>query len=204
VVRVRVSPDDGPEMSGAGVLSVRDDAHGAFAFALDEQPLVTVHANGVRGGWLTVDDADDRSLSVDFTAGRLHVADGLGSSTALHQTRPHASCRVARQGVRGWPEVLHDIAAVGSRPRERPDRPVFVVDRDAPGRRLCEGDDPTEVSLFVGNSERLRLSTATFRGAWLSDRDDNSYLDIDASGGDPDRHRLLRHRIQVSSVWGVH
>jgi hypothetical protein len=71
------------------------------------------------------------------------------------------------------------------------------------GDFLRDADDPSEVSLFVGDSERLRLSRAAFRGAWLSDDDDHdSYLDVDSSGGRPDGNLAFTH--QISSVWGVH
>jgi hypothetical protein len=93
-----------------------------ITFLLDEQPVVTLDGRDVRGGWLTVNDAVDISFGIDFTTGRLHIADGFGRSpTPLQSTGTGASRRAARQGVREWPAVLHDIATLGRQPRERPE-----------------------------------------------------------------------------------
>ena len=207
IVRVRVSTDEGSELVGTGRLSAHEGRSGVVSLVLDDTPLVMFTTHEIRGGWLSVNDDDDLSLAVDFTAGRLHIADAIGRiPTPLRSMQVRASRRVARQGVRGWPEVLHDMAAVGAEPREGPKLPVSVVvvedhASDTP-RLLSDGDDPSEASLLVGDSEALRLSAAAFRGAWLWDEGDDTYLNIDASGGIPGGHPLLTH--QISTVWGLH
>lgn len=204
--RVNISPDEGPETAGTGTLSAHESHPGALMLVLDDMPVMTFTAHKIRGGWLSVNDGDDLSFAVDFTTGRLHIADGLGRTpTPLRSRQVRASRRLARQGVRDWPEILRDIAAIGAKPRERPHLPVSVVARDhiSGQRRLVSvGDDPSEVSVFVAGSEALRVSAAAFRGAWLWDKSDDTYLSIDASGGRPGGHPLMTH--QISTVWGLH
>jgi hypothetical protein len=67
--------------------------------------------------------------------------------------------------------------------------------------RATEGTR-SEVSVFVGDSEALRLSAAAFRGAWLWDAGDDTYLSIDSSVGRRGGHPLVTH--QISTVWGLH
>jgi hypothetical protein len=194
-------------MEGAGRLSAQSGDRGAVALLLDDAPIITLAAQELRGDWLAINDDDDLSLAVDFTAGVLDIADWFGRTpTPLRATGERAGGRVARRGVRGWPEVLHDIAVVGANPRERPHLPVSVVVRQeheaSPQELLRDGDNPSEVSIFVAGSEALRLSASAFRGAWLWDAGDEALLNIDSSAGKPGGHLLLTH--QISTRWGLH
>jgi hypothetical protein len=206
LVRVRLSPDQGPEMAGTCRLSAQVRDRGAVSLLFDDTPIITLTAREVRGGWLSINDDTDLALAIDVTSGRLHIADAIGQTPApLGSTQRCASRRVARQGVRGWSDVLRDIAVVGGNPPERPHRPVSVVvepEHDTSRRPLRDEDNPSEVSVFVADSEAFRLSAAAFRGAWLWDQGDETHLDIDASAGRPGGHWLLTHHI--SSRWGLH
>jgi hypothetical protein len=193
-------------MAGTGRLSAQHGDRGAVSLLFDDAPMITLTNREIRGGWLSINDDDDLALSIDFTSGRLHIADAIGRTPMpLRSTQLCASRRVARQGVRGWPEVLSDIAVVGGNPRERAHRPVSVIvepEDHEPRRPLRDGDNPSDASVFVADSEALRLSATAFRGAWLWDQSDETHLDIDASAGRPGGHWLLTHHI--STRWGLH